>query len=425
MSKRLVRDARRGEGTIVQLGPTRFRAQVSCGIDPKTGRRARWSAYAKTWDEAHRLRAAFLAQGAALASLDGSQTLAEYLPRWADTVRDNERTHHFHLDKIAPTVRHLGHVKLAALSRKQVYELLNVTLKNEPRPSGATPLAPRTRGHVRNVLRAALEHAINEEGILRENVAKRLKIIGLRDDFDPYVLSHSERAAFLRAAEEADKERVTKARFHRERATKARFTGQQAITMRAFWTFSIEHGPRSGEGLGLQWRHVDLDEGTVRIEQQLQRIRGGGSTKGKPKGAGERLELVPLKTRMGKRVITLDPASLEALRAQRAHHLELRRALGDDWNPLDLVFPTINGYRMQGSLLSQLFKDICGRAGITPSTRSQRGFRIHDCRHTAATYMLVELKSIRDVQVALGHSTTKMTERYLHLIPTGQRRQIA
>lgn len=205
----------------------------------------------------------------------------------------------------------------------------------------------------------------------------------------------------------------------------ARRKGMVTTTLRALWTFLLEHGCRSGEVLGLQWRHIDLVRGTVRVEQQLQRKRGGGSTKGKPRGHGERLELVRLKTVMGRRTITLDPASLAAFRAHRQHQREAGSMLGADWNQLDLVFPTINGNPMQGSALDQFFEDVCRRAGIRPSSSKARGVRIHDLRHTAATYQLVKLRSIREVQVMLGHSTVKMTERYLHLIPTAQRRQIA
>lgn len=40
--------------------------------------------------------------------------------------------------------------------------------------------------------------------------------------------------------------------------------------MSAFISFLVDAGVRKSEALGLQWRHVDLDAGTVTIEQQLE-----------------------------------------------------------------------------------------------------------------------------------------------------------
>jgi integrase len=102
-----------------------------------------------------------------------------------------------------------------------------------------------------------------------------------------------------------------------------------------------------------------------------------------------------------------------------------KQALGPDWNAQDLVFPTATGHPMQGSALELFFHEVCLRSGITASKRDKYGFRIHGCRHTAATHQLVKIKSLKHVADMLGHSTTKMTEKYLHLIPTKVRQQIA
>ena len=50
-------------------------------------------------------------------------------------------------------------------------------------------------------------------------------------------------------------------------------------------------------------------------------------------------------------------------------------------------------------------------AGIT-------GFRFHDVRHTAASYMVMKGVDLYRVQRILGHKDSRMTQRYAHLSPS-------
>ena len=56
------------------------------------------------------------------------------------------------------------------------------------------------------------------------------------------------------------------------------------------------------------------------------------------------------------------------------------------------------------------FASLCKRAGI-------KDFRIHDLRHTCASWLVSAAVPLRVVQEMLGHSSIQMTERYAHLAP--------
>ncbi|MCX7175515.1 MAG: tyrosine-type recombinase/integrase [Proteobacteria bacterium] len=44
-------------------------------------------------------------------------------------------------------------------------------------------------------------------------------------------------------------------------------------------------------------------------------------------------------------------------------------------------------------------------------------FRVHDLRHTCASWIVQQGVPLMEVRDARGHSTVEMTERYAHLAP--------
>jgi integrase len=86
--------------------------------------------------------------------------------------------------------------------------------------------------------------------------------------------------------------------------------------LEGLFTVSMLLGLRPGEALGLHWRDVDLEAGTLVVRVALQRVAG--------------LVLIDeLKTERSRRSIPLPAVALSALRAHRTRQLEERLAAGD------------------------------------------------------------------------------------------------
>jgi site-specific recombinase XerD len=72
------------------------------------------------------------------------------------------------------------------------------------------------------------------------------------------------------------------------------------------------------------------------------------------------------------------------------------------------VFAHKDGSRIEA--VHHGFSSLCKRVGI-------EDFRIHDLRHTCASWLVSAGIPLREVQELLGHGSIQMTERYAHLSP--------
>lgn len=153
-------------------------------------------------------------------------------------------------------------------------------------------------------------------------------------------------------------------------------------------------GLRKGELFAMHWNAVNLDEGVLVVRKTLQEIRGR--------------KLKDPKTSAGKRVISLDPVAVEALRSR------LREALDEGFDPaqVPIVFANIRGGYLLGSNFDRnVWYPIRDGVGI-PDT-----FVFHDLRHTQASLMLAAGVDLKVIQKRLGHrdfATTANT--YSHLL---------
>ncbi|MGH8777744.1 tyrosine-type recombinase/integrase [Paraburkholderia sp.] len=144
----------------------------------------------------------------------------------------------------------------------------------------------------------------------------------------------------------------------------------------AFIRLALHTGCRKNELLKLEWSRVDFERRAL--------VLGAEHTKNRRR-----------------RVVPLNDEAIAVLRAQR-EWVE-RYALGARW-----VFAVASGSRL--TTVQNGFRAACGRAGIAD-------FRVHDLRHTFASWLVMSGVSLYVVKDLLGHSSITVTERYAHLAP--------
>jgi integrase len=140
----------------------------------------------------------------------------------------------------------------------------------------------------------------------------------------------------------------------------------------------------------------------LRVQRQLQRIKGKGMVFSEPK------------TTAGKRMIVLSTATVAKLREHLDYQQQERILAGSKWQEYDLLFPSSLGTPMDPSNMYKDFNDSLKKAGLPD-------IRFHDLRHTAAILMLQQGTHPKIVQERLGHSNISLTmDTYSHVLPSMQ-----
>ncbi|WP_051830367.1 MULTISPECIES: tyrosine-type recombinase/integrase [Streptomyces] len=183
------------------------------------------------------------------------------------------------------------------------------------------------------------------------------------------------------------------------------------------WAIALALGLRQGEALGLQWRDIDLEAGTLRVRQARQRPKyaHGCSEPCGRKHAGRCPERVRTnadaaltKSRAGKRLIGLPDQLVKLLKLHKEEQDRERLAARQEWVEGGWVFASEIGHPLIPRTDWDRWKELLVAAGI-------RDGRLHDARHTAGTILLLLGVPERIVMEIMGWSSTAMTHRYQHV----------
>jgi integrase len=196
------------------------------------------------------------------------------------------------------------------------------------------------------------------------------------------------------------------------------------------WTLALSLGLRQGEALGLLWRHVDLEAGTLRVAWQLQQLRWRHGCHDPsrcgldhrpmarasqcPKRHGGGYHLLPPKSAKSRRTIILPEPLVAELAEHRRRQLAERLALGERWRGWDageLVVARPYGRPVPPHQDHLEWKQLLAAAGV-------RDVGVHVARHTAATLLLRQGVPVRVVMDILGHTQLSQTvATYQHTPP--------
>lgn len=88
-----------------------------------------------------------------------------------------------------------------------------------------------------------------------------------------------------------------------------------------------------------------------------------------------------------------------------------------------LFYNPVSGQRLQS--IRGTFLAACKRAGIPITANGVKGIRVHDTRHTTASWLVQQGESLQTVGDLLNHRNIKTTQRYAHLAPDARKATVA
>jgi integrase len=283
-------------------------------------------------------------------------TFGQWFETWAGqltgvtsrTKADYRALHRRYLTDLDP-------LPLPLISRAHVANLVN-RLENDGK-------SPKTIKHAINLLSTVLATA-QDDGLISRNPVKRVRLPRVTRPDSAYLFLTTEEAGRLVAATPEHYQPLV--------------------------TFLLGTGLRWSEATALQVRHVDLTNGTIRVDRAWKRVPGG-------------FEIGNPKAEKSRRTVN---AAVDALVA--IHPLVAGR------RSTDLLFTTKTGGVVRHSnFYSRVWTPACDRAGLTDPRPT-----IHDCRSTFGSWLLSEGIGLEAVQDQLGHESYETTRKiYAHLLP--------
>lgn len=287
-------------------------------------------------------------------------TVERYMERWLEAIRSNVRPGTFKPYEaitrlhINPT---LGNTKLEKLNALQLETLYRSKLK-----SG---LSPRRVRYIHVTIRKALKDAVRLQLLTRNVADAAIPPRQVKSEIEP--LTQDEMRTLLDAS--------------------------RGDRLHALYMLAVTTGMRQGELIGLMWKDVDLDGGTLRVNRSVY------------EGV-----ISPPKTNAGRRTIRLSKLAVSALRSHRIDAATRSERISE-W-----VFPNASGTPIgHQNLHNRSWKPLLRKAGLPHAVR------FHDLRHSCISLLLAKGVPVKVVSEMAGHADISVTlSVYGHVLPDMQ-----
>ncbi len=163
------------------------------------------------------------------------------------------------------------------------------------------------------------------------------------------------------------------------------------------------YGLRRSEILGLRWESIDFENNAININHKI--LTTSGEHSNSPKGSDI------LKTKSAYRSLPLLPIIRDALLLRKSENEKDRKYCGRQYSKkyLEYIFVDEHGILISPEYVTRRFPLVLDKLHM-------KKIRFHDLRHTCASLLFLNEVPLQKIQLWLGHSTYRTTEKfYIHL----------
>ena len=291
---------------------------------------------------------------------DTTLTVESYLRQWhTDYIKPfksptTSATYLYNLENYVIPV--FGKLGLQQLTTAAIQRWINNLMVTSPLRN--RPLAPKTIRNLFMNLSAALKRAVQLE-YLRKNPAENIELPKC-PKYKPEVYDSQEIAKLIQIL----------------RGSELELAFMILITL----------GLRRGELIALTWSDIDFDNQIVHISKSRVKVKRNHAVTKSPKSEA------------GNRSIMAPDMLIELLRRGKRDYLKRQLRYGKDFKHTDLVVCHDDGSPFAPDYFTHKFKQLLDAHGL-------RQIRLHDLRHSNATFMLQIGVPAKVMQKRLGHST--------------------
>ena len=366
-----------------------WEARVTTGTDEATGKQKYRAFTAKTQSEALKK------MQAAINDLNTNNyyepkkiTFGEWLDLWISEYSADKKplTIKQYKSMINTHVRPaLGRIKLMDINTVRLQSFYNQLMKKKIGGTWASEdaktLSPKTIKNIHGIISKALNTAV-KVGYIPNNPATNTTLPRVQKK-EIHPLTNEQAKEFLSVAAEDE--------FYK------------------LYKLILFTGMRESEAIGLTWDCVNFEDKTIKIYRQLQKrtVESGGYV------------FAPLKNSKT-RVITIPNTVIKLLKDRQKEQIQEKFIAGEFWIGFDneaerrtsLIFTKPDGEHLSTATVYNHYKKYAEQVGAPES-------RVHDLRHTFATFALQNGDSPKTVSEALGHATVAFTmDVYGHVSET-------
>ncbi|MNO32474.1 Transposase [compost metagenome] len=306
---------------------------------------------------------------------NGNETIKAYFDEWLEVYKKPN------VKPITYSVQERN-VRLNILPQWGNYRLKDITRSEYQKWINGLRVkySEGTVRRIHSIFSSAMNDAVHEFQILRDNPIQRIKIPKQIDKTDELKYFTKEQLnSFLSAVKP-----VKNAKY------------RHSIQYYVLFSLMARTGLRIGEALALTWD--DLNAEQIMVNKTL--VYPLNSTP----------YLSTPKSKASLRQVTLDPATLRLLKKHRINQKEVvLRYENYKSSEGNLMFHQHDGRWLRTNIVREYFKKVCERAGMPVLSP-------HALRHTHAVHLLEAGANIKYVSDRLGHASVKITaDTYLHV----------